>query len=393
MSQQIPSKARRRWMVVLLAGLLVTVSVLLLSRPEPLHAGKPVSAWVKEWLEKPDQSMDPSAPELRKLEEIGAPAVECLIQTIQKRNFLYGSTGYSNLHARLPEVVSKRLPQPVWPDLVRIRAYFSLGALGPLAKPAVPVLVERLVHDHSLRSFATYTLKTLGTNAAAAVPSLLPALHSEDDRVVFAAAEAIAGIVPTQHEVVTRMQAALQSTNPPSRRKAARILGLSRPLTPSIEAALLGRLRDSDSWVRFWAAEALLKTGSTHQEPMDVMLTMVHGPEINSSGAFYDLAQVRPTTADICTVLVEGFKRYEPKVSGFSYFHRYFEEFSAADSNAIPALIKATDRSNSVQLRRLAAEALRRIEKSAREEARSDASETPGAKGRPDSTVPGDRVP
>lgn len=183
-------------MVVPLAGLLVTVSVLLLSRPEPLHAGKPVSAWVKAWLEKPDWSMNTSAPELRKLEEIGAPAVECLIQTVQKRNFLYGSTGYSNLHARLPEVVSKRLPQPVWPDLVRIRAYFSLGALGPLARPAVPVLVERLVHYHSLRSFATYTLKTLGTNAAAAVPSLLPALHSEDDRVVFAAAEAIAGWFP-----------------------------------------------------------------------------------------------------------------------------------------------------------------------------------------------------
>ncbi len=145
--------------------------------------------------------------------------------------------------------------------------------------------------------------------------------------------------------------------------------------------------------MRFWAAEALLKTGSIHQEPLDVMLTMVHGPEINSSGAFYDLAQVRPTTADICTVLVEGFKRYEAKVSGFSYFHRCFEEFSAADSNAIPALIRATERTNSVQLRRLAAEALRRIEEGARQEARSEASETPGAKGRPGSTLPGDRVP
>jgi HEAT repeat protein len=315
---------------------------------------------VKEWIEKPDHTMPWESPEISRLSGIGEPAVESLVAAIQKRNYLYGTPVYSNLHSRLPAKWSSRLPLPVDPQLVRLRAYWTLGNLRAVSKPAVPFLTRQLVSDAELRSFVVYAFSRIGTNALEAVPALLVALGSTNREVRFAAGEALANIDPANAAVVPNLLAELKSDDVIRRRFAGHVLGMMKPLDPQAEQALVASLTDPDFWVRFRAASALFFHNPTNRDFMNALLQVNESPQANS-GLFYEISQIRPATCETTTLIAQSFRRFASRSSGRSYQEAFFQEFSARDSNALPALIEALQDGRNAKLRVLAAEALGKV--------------------------------
>ena len=304
--------------------------------------------------------MSRESPEISQLREIGAPAVGYLVAAIKKRNYLYGSTTYSNLYPQLPAGLRIRLPRPVDPQLARIRSYWTLGNLREVSKPAVPFLTKQLVSDTSLRSFVTYALSEIGTNATEAVPELVAALGSTNRDLRFSAGEILTKIEPANVVLLTNMMAGLKSDDVVSRRFAGYVLGLTRPLGSQAEHALAESLADPDFWVRFRAANALFLNYPTNREFMNILRELDESPQANAS-LLYEVAQFRPATCETTTLIAESFRRFASRSSGNSYHEGFFRNFRERDSNAVPALIEALQDGQHARLRALAAEALGRI--------------------------------
>jgi HEAT repeat protein len=347
-------------MAVLLAAVALWFAWRSARAPGKLYAGKPASVWVKEWIEKPDATMSRESPEISRLREIGVPAVDYLVAAIKKRNYLHGSTIYSNLYPRLPARLSSRLPRPVDPNLVRIRAYWTLGNLRAVAKPAVPFLTKQLRSDKSLRSFVTHALGEIGTNAFEAVPELVTALGSTNRDLRFAAGEVLAKIEPANATLLTNMIGELKSDDVVCRRLAGYVLGLGKPLGLQVEYAMAESLTDPDFWVRFRAASALFSNHPTNRDFMNALLKINESPQANS-GLFYEIAEIRPATCETTTLVAESFRRFASRSSGRSYQEAFFQEFSERDSNAVPALVEVLQDGQNAKLRALAAGALGKV--------------------------------
>jgi HEAT repeat protein len=328
--------------------------------PEVLYAGKPASVWVKEWIEKPDHTMARESAEISRLREIGPPAVEYLVTAIKKRNYLHGTATYSNLYPRLPAKWSNRLPRPVDPKLVRIRAYWTLGKLRAVSKPAVPFLTRQLVSDTSLRSFVTYALGEIGTNAVAAVPQLVVVLGSPNRDLRFAAGEALAKIDPENTALLKTMLEELKSNDVVRRRLAGYALGLRKPLGSQVASAMIECLADPDLWVRFRAASALFRNHPTNREFMHALVQINESAEA-SSGLFFEIAQIRPATSESTTLVAESIRRFATPASSQSYREVFFQEFCGTDSNAVPALVELLQDGQNAKLRALAAGALGKV--------------------------------
>lgn len=81
--------------------------------------------------------------------------------------------------------------------LVRRRAIFALGAVGPKADAAIPAVATALNDaDHGVQDAACQALNRMGDEAGAAVPALLRALKDEDDSIRRQAALALWKIDP-----------------------------------------------------------------------------------------------------------------------------------------------------------------------------------------------------
>ena len=97
--------------------------------------------WVDACLEKPADTFSRNEAEFQMVREIGGDAVPYLIKAIQRKPGwparIYGKT-WNNL----PAYVARRLPKPKDPNSIRIRVYLALAALGFVARPGLPVLIE-----------------------------------------------------------------------------------------------------------------------------------------------------------------------------------------------------------------------------------------------------------
>jgi HEAT repeat protein len=159
----------------------------------------------------------------------------------------------------------------------RLHAIHELGAMGTLAKPAVPVLMEASKskkNDAKIRLSSLDALEKIGVPAAEAVPALAAALSDPDKNVQWfaqatladmvvngpAAAEAVAALA----EAVPALAAALNEPNGDGnvRSIAAILLGKVGPAAVEAAPALAAALNEpNDGDVRRSAAYALGKIG------------------------------------------------------------------------------------------------------------------------------------
>ncbi len=150
-------------------------------------------------------------------------------------------------------LLSYREPDPGW---IRLNAVRSLAHFGPAAAPAVPLLVDRLVHFPDLDTVKT--LGAIGPAATSAAPHLRRLAGTNDLWFLHSVAESLRRIEPGSELVILPTSLAnLSSTNERVRAKAAQLLSFIGP--PASNA--IPRLRElrGDSWkmVRDAADQAL----------------------------------------------------------------------------------------------------------------------------------------
>lgn len=261
--------------VAVLAGEVVNA---LLPR-EPVYEGRPLSAWLEDL--DSDKPREIRAHARKAIGQIGTNAIPLLMDWFRARD--------SRLKTRLMELADKQ-------RLIKIhftpaqdrcrRAYRACRILGPVAKPAIPELIELLRDTRTtptagnvlvlfgadaigpltgaltnqninIRYSAACVLGLFRGGAAAAVPALIQSLKDEDYRMRLVAALSLDEIHEGSAVVVPALITNLDDRDAFVRRVTAEALGRfgeqARPAVP----ALLRGTSDRVESVRQAAAEAL----------------------------------------------------------------------------------------------------------------------------------------
>ena len=119
-----------------------------------------------------------------------------LIEAIRSSHGIRGNKYYAGIDTNLPGSLRRALPEPKDVQLIRTRSYWTLAALGPVARPAVPFLVEQFNTNWYLLSWVTYTLSELGPDAREAIPALTRALQGPEGPLKWHAGMILARIDP-----------------------------------------------------------------------------------------------------------------------------------------------------------------------------------------------------
>jgi HEAT repeat protein len=255
---------KRRWLAGLVVAALLIAGYVALrphGAPDRVYKGKPVSQWVDVCIEKPANTFNTNEAAFQPVREIGADAVPYLVKAIEGKQGLRGTKFYNSVWKHLPTVIEKKLPIPKDSESIRIRAYWTLGALGPVAKPAVPALIREFNTNNTMFDFARAALTTLGPDAKEAVPMLTNALHGPDGMLKWNAGRVLAKVEPTYPGLMPVMLADLKSTNVITRRFACVTLGQMGSTAKSAVPALNEALQDTDASVQRNAATALKEIG------------------------------------------------------------------------------------------------------------------------------------
>lgn len=218
-------KRRFNWLTLLLLSLVLTA--VLLSRPETpvTYQGKDVWQWTVQ-LNSPGQPQrDEAAAALRQL---GPVAV--------------------------PELLRKLRTEESIPRKIR---FWPASWLPTRAGRALTKDLQR-ISFRSVRSMAAGGLRALGTNATAAVPSLLKAMRGADLQLTWDAAIALGAI---GESAVPGLIPLLEEKNSRVRHAAAYALGeIGPPALPAVPA-LIRRLGDEDPNVRASTLYTLSRIG------------------------------------------------------------------------------------------------------------------------------------
>jgi HEAT repeat protein len=154
--------------------------------------------------------------------------------------------------AAVPELVGA-LKHPL--AVVRFRAAWALGLIGPDAAQAMPALIKALGDgDRQVRQLSAYALGEMGPKAAAAVVPLVGLLRDPAAPVRKQAATSLQRIGPA---AVPALAEALKAKQPATREAAAHALGLLGRDAKGAVAALAEAARDQHVGTRIQAISAL----------------------------------------------------------------------------------------------------------------------------------------
>jgi HEAT repeat protein len=170
---------------------------------EQTYQGKPLSFWIDQYQAHLLARGD-SEPALKRnqaqaaIREIGTNALPALLAMVSKKD--------SPLKSRLLTLARKqsfikfRLNND---DYYHARSSYGFGALGPIAKPAVPALIE-LLHDKNprVRACAAHSLGMIGPDAESAIPALLPLLDERNEGIPILESMWTLGVIHKRPEIV-----------------------------------------------------------------------------------------------------------------------------------------------------------------------------------------------
>ena len=147
-------------------------------------------------------------------------------------------------------------------DELHREVHFAIGAIGPDAAEAIPVLIQSLDGDNSqVRASACYALGKIGDAAKQASEQLMACTEEEDPFLQLAAVWSLLEINGQSPELIEKalplLTKALSMENEFIRIEAARSLGKLGGAASSATGALKELLTDESSIVRAAAAQAL----------------------------------------------------------------------------------------------------------------------------------------
>jgi HEAT repeat protein len=218
---------------------------------EPVYGGKPLGAWLEQFSTNHfahgrGSVADREAQEA--IRQIGTNAIPVFLRLITAKE------------SALKERMLAYLPKP-WQSRLRGRsayAYQTLGAygfvaLGPIAEPAVPVLMDLArSKDKKIRGHAVYALGHLGSAARPAVPLLIECLDDPEGTIRSDAMDGLASICLEPSVVVPVF---IRYAGDPERGHALRYtaiqgLGLLGAQAKAAVPTLLRLLDDPDADIR-----------------------------------------------------------------------------------------------------------------------------------------------
>jgi HEAT repeat protein len=184
--------------VVLLFLVATAVARLFLRRVEPVYNGKPLTAWAQQYGSNNWSGRKELAREAEfAVQQIGTNAIPFLLDLMQARD--------SDLKKRLRQHVPGKWHDPLHLNdnsgKVRRMGAHGLAAIGTNAPAAVPTLIELATQhpDEDGRYIAVFALRTLGPAAEAAIPFYIQCLTNKDNTIRNEAAVGLA-LIPHRHE-------------------------------------------------------------------------------------------------------------------------------------------------------------------------------------------------
>jgi len=179
----------------------------------------------------------------------------------------------------------------------RLHAIRQLGAMGILAKRAVPTLIETTQENNAeIKKSSVVALGEIGPAAAAAVPSLTAALNDLDENIRWNAADALGKMGPSAAAAVPSLVAAMNDLNRGVQWSAAGALG---KIGPAAVASLIAALSDSREGVRRRAVDALGEIGPTAVDAVPALVAALNDSDEDVRRRAADaLNEVRPGDDD-----------------------------------------------------------------------------------------------
>ena len=205
----------KRFRIVLTVVLLIAGGLLVWvvwPAGEPVHNGGTLTFWIDQYqanlLARGDSESALKRDEAQMaIREIGTNALPALLTMVGKSD--------SPLKTRLLALIRR---QPVIhfrlynDDYYHAKSSYGFGALGPIAKPAVPALIE-LLNDRNprVRACAAHSLGLIGPEAESSISALLPLLDERNEGIPILASMSALGSIHKRPEIV--LPALLQFLN------------------------------------------------------------------------------------------------------------------------------------------------------------------------------------
>ena len=223
------------------------------AKPEPVYQGKRLRQYLDQMAKEYPYGVD--NPRVRAVYQMGPDAVPYLRRALHKKDSPYVKA-LVLLHAKLPAALGRHLPDPKLEHLrmVSCSAALCLAAFGPLAKEALPDLIDCFRDVRSMNS-AYGAILRIGPRPGD-LPALLSILAGTNTSASGYAAICIGQIGVTNSEVLAALITAARSGPQHTRYSAINALcALGPKATPALPA-LARNLSDSDSTIRIASAVA-----------------------------------------------------------------------------------------------------------------------------------------
>jgi HEAT repeat protein len=324
------------------APLLLSANALALENRKPEVATTEIAPLIAKLKSNDERELNAA---IKKLGEIGEPAIPALIQALGDKNLLVRRSAGEVLqnmgsHA-IPALVQALKDSDV---LMRRRASYMLSKIrgnyvevvkkSPETKAAVPKLIALLKDsDAEMRSSAALALGNIGAEPKDAVPALIPLLKDSNTRVRRFTASGL-GIIVFRAED-----------------KAA--------VAKAVVPALIPLLKDSDSEMRSSAANALASIGPEAKAAIPELIPLLKDSHTNVRwNAAYALGDIGAEAKAAVPALIPLLKDSHTKVRRFAAYA--LGNIGAEAKAAVPGLIPLLKDSDA-DVRRSAASALSRI--------------------------------
>lgn len=187
-----------------------------------------------------------------------------------------------------------------------------LGAIGPPAAPAVPVLVELLQDpDHQVRSVAALALGQIGPTAKQAVTPLITLVNSREK---LPAIKALGYLRGEAKEAVPVLIPNLKDPELDVRWTTAKALDHIGPDAKAALPALAELLKDSEPQTRSVAAEAIWAIGAD-PAVVPALAAIVQDPEAEVQAyALRALHDLGPAAKEAVPSLKQAYKSDDPRI-------------------------------------------------------------------------------
>ena len=256
----------KAWGPIAVAALLLVVAAVItrhgVARPEPVYQGKRLRQYLDQMAK--DYPYGKNNPGVRAVYQLGPEAVPYLRRSLHKKDSL-SVKALVFLHAKLPAALGRHLPDPNLEHLrmVSCSAALCLAAFGPLAKEAMPELID-CFRDVRSMNCAYGAVLQIGPRPGD-LPALLSILAGTNTSASGYAAICIGQIGVTNSEVLAALITAAKSGPRHTRYSAINALCALGPNAAAAIPVLARNQSDSDSTIRIASAiAAWLVQGQTN---------------------------------------------------------------------------------------------------------------------------------